>query len=275
MASKDPELPIIVALVGSQASRVAVEDALRGIGRVRCCHHAHDLAALVLRAAPRVLLSEPRDSSGVVVTDVLRALEQQYAALRLIAYVMPRPDDLRPLLLAAGLRIDAVIFRGVDDVRSTVQAALVRVFEHPARAAIGDAMRSLVPEVAREFFTYCVENAWRPIRVRDVAAAINSSPRPIEAAFRRVRLPAPRHVINWHRVLFGAWHLDSGGLTIERIAEVLRYSSASALSHQFRRYAGFPPSELRARGGFWMLLNVFRTVISVAVGERVRLPTGS
>ncbi len=269
MADQAPALPTIVALVASQSSRVAVDDALRGTVRVRYCHRVHDLPPLVRRTAPSALLSEPRDGSGMIVIDALRALKQHYPALPVIAYVIPRPDDLRPLLLEHGLRIDAVIFRGTDDVRSIVRATLIRVSERQACTAIAGVTKDLIPAVARDFFAYCAGNAWRPLRVLDVAAAIGTSLRTVEATFRRAGLPAPRHVIGWHRVLFGAWHLDSGGPTIEDLAEALGYSSASALSHQFRRYAGFPPSQLRARGGFRGLLDVFRTAISTT-GEPVR-----
>lgn len=265
MAGRNPELVTVVALLASQPGRVAVEGALRGIARVHCCQHVHDLAALVDRTAPGALLTEPRDASGVMVIGALRALQERYPALPLIAYAAPHPDDLRPLLTGAGPRFDAVIFRGVDDVRAAVQATLVRASERPAHAAIGDAMRGVVPDAARAFFAWCAENAWRPIRVREVAAAIGSPERTVEGVFRRAGLPAPRNVIGWHRVLFCAWHVGMGDLTLEQVAEVLGYSSASALSHQFRRYAGFPPSELRARGGFEKLLDVFRTVIGVAV----------
>jgi transcriptional regulator GlxA family with amidase domain len=99
-------------------------------------------------------------------------------------------------------------------------------------------------------------------RVPDVVEGAGSHRRTLDSRLRRAGLPTAERILGWCRVLHAAWRLDRSEDSVERVALAIGLTSASALRNYYRRYAGVPPTEVRAHGGFALLLDHFRAEFS-------------
>lgn len=90
--------------------------------------------------------------------------------------------------------------------------------------------------------------AHAPISMVRFASATGWHERTLRKYCTQASLPSPQWVAGWARLLVAAYYLDEPGRTVQGVAELLAFPSAVSLANQVRRYSGFTPTALRARG---------------------------
>ncbi len=85
---------------------------------------------------------------------------------------------------------------------------------------------------------------------RDLASALDITPRTLSRWCRRAGLPPPKRLLAWMRVLLAAEFLDDPGRPVAAVALSCGYAADSSLRLALRRFTGQNPSELREHGAF-------------------------
>jgi AraC-like DNA-binding protein len=119
------------------------------------------------------------------------------------------------------------------------------------------------------FLRYCLEHARRDLSVEEVAAAMGVHRKTLVDRLRAARLPPPRAMIGWCRLLMAARMLDDPARTVEQVALKLDFPSGAALRNMFKRYTGLRTAEVRENGGVRCLVHAFKQEIAaVSAGKK-------
>ncbi len=86
---------------------------------------------------------------------------------------------------------------------------------------------------------------------------------------KAARMPSPRAMIGWCRLLIAARMLDDPGRTVEQVALKLDFPSGAALRNMFKRYTGLRTTEVRENGGVRCLIHAFKhELAAVSAGRK-------
>lgn len=110
---------------------------------------------------------------------------------------------------------------------------------------------------------------------RDLAKALNITPRTLTRWCRRAGLPPPKRLLTWMRILLAAEFLDDPGRSVSAVAEACGYAADGSLRLALRRFTGLTPSELREGGAFGIASTAFIEELAQALApqRRYRAPS--
>jgi AraC-like DNA-binding protein len=164
-------------------------------------------------------------------------------------------EDVREALsLASSVRPHAVIIRGIDDVSLVITQAVVGMRQTGATQQIVAMVDRVAPSSVRDILLFMARNATHPLHVADVARYAGVSRRTLFNRFHQAGLPTVAQVIHWMRLLNAASRLDAPNVTVEQIADELRFPSSSTLRHLLKRLTTLTASDIRKAGGFSYLI---------------------
>jgi AraC-like DNA-binding protein len=164
--------------------------------------------------------------------------------------------------------VSQLVFQGVDDLKASLRSAVNAALDQVSAVALGADLEPLIPPTIVPFFRYCLEHARRDITVEEVAAAMGVHRKTLVDRLKAARLPSPRAMIGWCRLLVAARLLDDPGRTVEQVALKLDFPSGAALRNMFKRYTGLRTTEVRENGGVRCLLHAFkRELAAVSAGN--------
>lgn len=252
----------ILALVLGDAERARIRSALHDVALVRFCGSAHELLALAAVGDVEAAIVELHDADGASTLPAIRLLRDRYPSVAVLAYGKATAGAMRETIEAGALGARGVVVQGVDDFGEPLRQTIAAARGAGAAAEILRAVEAGAPASLRPFLRYCAASAARPFSVEDAARALGVHRRTLVNRLRSARLPSPRSVIGWNRLLHAARLLDDPGRALDRIASELGFASASALHNMFRRYTRLGPSELRARGAFREMLARYASALS-------------
>jgi len=217
------------------------------------------------RSVDHVELLLQRELVDAVVIDVLAGwadatfeLTPRYPRIPFFAHSAFRPDD--GVLVAAcrraglGVFVDGVDRHAAGEVVDARRASRVRI------AALGD-----VPKLMRLDEPIQVR-AWQEIFLRagsrttttDLARTLRRSREYLSREFGAGGAPNLKRVIDLVRTVCAADLLANPGYSVDQVARVLRYSSASHFAGTTRRIAGCTPAELAKLGPRGVLLRFLK-----------------
>jgi AraC-like DNA-binding protein len=153
--------------------------------------------------------------------------------------------------------ISGILFRGLDDVGAALRSALGHADERCLARLVTDAMAPAVPPEARVLIEFCMEHARSAPTVAEIASELGVHRKTLVNWMMQAHLPTPSAVTAWCRILLAARRLDEPGRSVEHVALDLGFGSASELRNMLRRYTGLRPGEIRERGGFNFVLELF------------------
>jgi AraC-like DNA-binding protein len=106
----------------------------------------------------------------------------------------------------------------------------------------------------------------------ELARSLHVTTRTLSRWCRRARLPPPRRLLAWMRILLAGELLDDPGRTVSDVALSCGYAADSSLRHALRSFVGVNPSELRERGAFAVTAEAFVRELQEAqrLGKRYR-----
>ena len=244
------DMVLVLALLRDRQCRARWEEAVRGYGRMGYCERASELAPRVLAAkSVAAIVVEPCDDMGSSTAPLVGALRRDFPRIPVVAYCDHRRDRSTDILALARAGVHELVFRGADDVRPVLTSALASAVRHCTATELLEELQNVLPPNVVPVVRYCLEHAAEPLTVQRIANALGVHRKTLVYRLRQARLPAPRAVIAWCRLLVAARLLEDPGRTVEQVALDLDFPSGTALRNMIKRHTGLRPAELRARGG--------------------------
>lgn len=155
------------------------------------------------------------------------------------------------------IQVDGVIpscsQESAREIRAAVQEGLVASV---AQRVLGSLERHLA-RFGLDCLRWAIENSHRSPAVPAMADAFARSPGALAGKLRRDGAPTAGRILLWGRLFRAVHMLRSEGLTVERAAFAVGYSSGAALSRALRREVGWAPGEVLRRGGIACVLDGF------------------
>lgn len=192
---------------------------------------------------------------SVDLAPLAQSIARRFPNVTLLFYLSLQGEDVREALsLASSVRPHAVIIRGIDDVSLVITQAVVGMRQTGATNQIAAMVSRIAPSSVRDILLFMARNATRPLHVADVARYAGVSRRTLFNRFHQAGLPTVAQVIHWMRLLHAAARLDAPNVTVEQVADELRFPSSSTLRHLFKRLTTLTASDIRKAGGFSYLI---------------------
>jgi AraC-like DNA-binding protein len=259
---------IVAALIRDQVSRARLTDALRTEATVRSCVRLTEVLALVEAGLASLIVVDHRDFDGSPTLPTVRRLRDEFPSVPIVMYLPMSVAVSGAVMDYAKAGVSQIVFQGVDDLKASLRAAVNAALDQVSAAALATDLDPLIPATVMPFVRYCLEHARRDITVEEVAGAMGVHRKTLVDRLKAARLPSPRAMIGWCRLLVAARMLDDPGRTIEQVALKLDFPSGAALRNMFKRYTGLRTTEVRENGGVRCLVHVFKGELSaVSAGK--------
>jgi AraC-like DNA-binding protein len=174
--------------------------------------------------------------------------------------------DYPSVTVIAALNFGIGSYHDIWDMSSWGVAEIVHIDEESTpealrrvlRAARSQPLRSLLvgelpiplPGRARVIMDAAVETVTEGGHPKDLARSMSLSIATLRRWCEAAKLPPPRSLLVWMRVLLAASLLDDPGHTVYSVATACGYSSDQALRRAIKRVVAGTPGELREAGAF-------------------------
>jgi AraC-like DNA-binding protein len=248
----------VAALVRDPNSRARLTDALRSEAPIRFCARLTEVLAMVEAGLANLVVVDHRDYDGSPTLPSIRRLRDEYPSVPIVVYLPMSAVVSGAVMEYAKAGVSQLVFQGVDDLKASLRSAVHTALDQVSAVALGADLEPLIPPTIVPFLRYCLEHARRDITVEEVAAAMGVHRKTLVDRLKAARLPSPRAMIGWCRLLMAARMLDDPGRTVEQVALKLDFPSGAALRNMFKRYTGLRTTEVRENGGVRCLLHAFK-----------------
>jgi AraC-like DNA-binding protein len=260
---------IVAAMVTDPVSRARLTDALRNEASVRYCERLSEVLAMVEAGLANLVVVDHLDYDGRPTLPTIRRLREDFPSVPIVMYVPMSAIVSGAVIEYAKAGVSQLVFQGVDDLKASLRSAVDDAIDQVSAAKLSDEFEPFVPATMVAFLRYCLEHSRRNLTVEEVAAAMGVHRKTLVDRLKAARLPSPRAMIGWCRLLMAARMLDDPGRTVEQVALKLDFPSGTALRNMFKRYTGLRTTEIRENGGARCLVHAFkRELAAVTAGNR-------
>ena len=207
-------------------------------------------------------------SETVVVIDVssfeyaltaLRRIHTDFPSHPLIAYSYERGLTDRHVFLIAQTGITD--FVNADDSKLALGRTLESAQRIKHAEILFERLECFVPANAHSVFRYALEHAGESLDVPQLAAALGVNKRTLTWRLKQQRMPSPRLLLTWCRILVASMLLDEPGRTLQSVAGQLDFSDGHNLGMVVVRYLGRGIEALRKQGVMDEAIRKFRSTI--------------
>lgn len=211
-----------------------------------------------------LVLLEPLDDAGRSTAPLVERLRAEAPHIPLVAYCAPLDAEQAGMHLLARAGIHGLVLEGVDDAAAVLWEQLEAAACTCAAERARGAMRALSPSAMHEVIDCVCAYPARVHALADVARMLGRHRQTFVYHARQTGSESPGSLVRWTRLLIVAALLEHRGRTVESIARLVGYPSATALRNLLRRETGLRAQELRARGPFATVLALVRTSLASA-----------
>lgn len=201
------------------------------------------------------LVLDASDSSDDTELAALGAYRRRFPLLPTLALVANRShtETLRRVGAMAGRIAPA----NTDDVAREIGLLIQSGRDSSPNGRIARMLNDVdndLSRVSQDFLAFMSTSVRSVGTVRAAATQLHLSPRTIERHLRADGLPRTR-VVFWTIVIYRALFVMQDPLcTLKRLARLLPFSSASAVTLRFVNYVGSRPGKLRKREPYWRMM---------------------
>jgi AraC-like DNA-binding protein len=259
---------IVAALVRDRIANARLSDALRTEASVRYCERLSEVVAMVEAGLANVVVADHRDYDGSATLPTVRRLRDDYPSVPVVMYLPMSAVASGAVMDYARAGVSQLVFQGMDDFKTSLRSAVNAALDQVSATSLSADFETLIPPVIVPFLRYCLEHARRDITVEEVASAMGVHRKTLVDRLNAARLPSPRAMIGWCRLLIAARLLDDPGRTIEQVALKLDFPSGAALRNMFKRYTGLRTTEVRQNGGARCVIHVFKRELAGVSAEK-------
>jgi AraC-like DNA-binding protein len=250
-------MSLLAALICDPETRAHLRQSLAGANRLEFCCRGADLLGIVVRHPARMILTDLWDASGASMAPTVRRLHTEFRTTPILACCSLTPSTSRELLAMMHAGISGILIRGLDDVGTALRSALECADDRCVTETVTDAVAPLIPAEGRMVVEYCIEHARAAPTVAEIASAIGVHRKTLVNWMTQARLPTPRAVTAWCRLLLATRLLEDPGRSVESVALELGFGSGTELRNMLRRYTGLRPADVRGHDGFQHVLELF------------------
>ena len=207
-------------------------------------------------ALPSIVRGEVRctvvavDAPGILAAlSTIRVLRQLVPSHPVFAWCDRHALTTHQLLDIALAGVAGVVLRDVDDGRHVFGRTLEAAAQRSHAADIEARLGQHIPDAMRPLFRFMLEHVHGPMDVDRIAAAFGITRQTLRNRLVHHRLPLPRTLMTWCRLLVAGSLLQESGHTLDSVALQLDFSSGHHLGTVLRRYAGAGIAEMRAECG--------------------------
>ena len=201
----------------------------------------------------------------------VRRVRQRNPRLALIAYVSPAPERMHDIFDAGRYGFDALVLAGRDDEPRGLLAAVEQAEARALTGLLRDLLGELTPP-GRDAILLAVTRAHERLSVSGLTRLLAIPARSLAKRLAEDRLPPPRRLLTWGRLIVAGHMLEDPHRSADRIASSLSFPSGSAFRNTCQRYLHATPGDIRRRGGATYVVKVLLRQRSSALPQPV-LPT--
>ncbi|HET7463290.1 MAG TPA: helix-turn-helix domain-containing protein [Longimicrobium sp.] len=214
-----------------------------------------------------VLLLEPHGQAGSVAPEFWEVLGR-FRSLTVIAAV--------PLSDVSSVELRRMQMAGVSEflnLRLTHSPEMVArladtAFARPLKQRVDAALSRFLPGDARALIRGAAEVAACAGSADDLARIFGVQPPTVTKWCEALRLPPPRRLQLWLRLLLAAQLLEDVGRSIQSAARSAGYATDRSFRRALQEVVGKNPRELRARGAFDAVMAAFNAELREFRGQR-------
>lgn len=227
------------------------------------------------RIAPStVLLLEPYGDGGNLSPEFWEVLER-FPSLAVIAAV--------PLPQTSGVELRRMQLAGVSEIlnlRFAHSPALVarvagNAFARPLKRRVDAGLSRFLMGDARVLIRGAAEVATCAGSAEGLAKLFGVSPPTVTKWCDSLRLPPPRRLQLWLRLLLAAQLMEDVGRSIPQAARAAGYATDRSFRRALQGVVGENPRELRAHGAFTKVMEAFNADLREFRGQRRRPPSSA
>lgn len=227
-----------------------------------------DLSRQAARVPPStVLLLEPHDQAANVAPEFWEVLGR-FRSLTVIAAV--------PLADVSSVELRRMQMAGVSEflnLRLTHTPELVArvadtAFARPLKQRVDAALSRFLPGDARALIRGSAEVAACAGNADDLAGIFGVTPPTVTKWCEALRLPPPRRLQLWMRLLLAAQLMEDAGRSIPAAARAAGYATDRSFRRALREMVGETPRDLQARGALGVLTAAFNADLREFRGRR-------
>lgn len=248
---------MVAALVLDADAQGRIAKALSGGAAVRFCSGREELFELAHRAAAAII-AEPRDQAGFPLAPIVNAIRERFPSVPVIAYIPSRHGSSGDILAMARAGVNELVRGGFDDVGISLRSALASAHANSCAEVVKRVLFPVVAPGVRVILAICLDHATDRLSVDALAAHLALSRRTLLRRLTAAGLPGPLELMGWCRLLVAAHLLWDSAITVEQVAFMLDFSSATSFRNLLWRYTRLRPRDVRASGGVQRILREFR-----------------
>jgi AraC-like DNA-binding protein len=219
-----------------------------------------------VRAAPAsaVFLVDPHEAGGSLLAPGLRTLLAAHPTATVVAAMSVGLDSGSAVRTLLGWGVADVVALGVEDTPDAMRARLLGAHARRLKRMLEPALAPLLTVGGHTLLLAAAEAAADGGGSGELARVLRASPRTVAATCRRERLPNPRRLLAWVRLLLAAALLDEGGRTVAGVAGACGYTTDGALRRALRTFPGRGAAALRREGAFAAAARAFTAELLMA-----------
>jgi AraC-like DNA-binding protein len=178
----------------------------------------------------------------------LREFLVDFAWLPVVATVRTSPDMLDSLRMLGRWGVSEVIVEGVEDTPAGIAKAIRFAQGKLLQGLMEEVLPAYLPGRVRRLLFAAAEAVSAGGHSPDLAAILGVTETTVIRRCERLRLPPPRRILAWVRVLLAARLLEDAGRTSQGVAYACGYATEAGLRRVVQNFLGLGITELRRRG---------------------------
>ncbi|MBV9772311.1 MAG: AraC family transcriptional regulator [Gemmatimonadetes bacterium] len=178
----------------------------------------------------------------------LKTFLAEFSWLPVIAAVGGTPAQLDHLLTLGRWGVSEVIVRGMEDTPAGIRRAVRFAQGKVLQAVLEEILPAYLSGRVRRILFAAAEAIGSGGHAPDLAASLGVTETTVMRRCERLRLPPPRRVLAWVRVILAARLLDQPGRTSQSVASACGYATEAGLRRVLQNFLGMGVTELRSRG---------------------------
>lgn len=181
-------------------------------------------------------------------TGEMRGFLSRFSWLPVVAVVRPGPEALELLRTLGRWGVSEVIVEGVEDTPAGIAKAIRFAQGKLLQGLIEEMLPPYLPGRVRRLLFASAEAISVGGHSPDLAAILGVTETTVIRRCESLRLPPPRRLLAWMRVLLAARLLEEAGRTSQSVAYACGYATEAGLRRVMQNFLGLGITELRRRG---------------------------
>jgi AraC-like DNA-binding protein len=253
-------MAVIALCLSDAAAGARLASALDDDHRVLHSPDWRQLIGLVARHPVDLCVIDPYDPFRPISRQRLQRLRRKHPDLAIVVYADfdGRASDLLDL---GRIQVDGILQASGHERRATIRKVVDRSLARSAAARVVRTLDGRIPPIGLECIGWAIEHAEDDPRVRDLATSMGTTPPALARDLRSQGLPSARALLVWGRLLQAARLLERRSTTVDTVAFRVGYATGGGLRRAIKRRCGYPPGELKERGGLAAALDVFEATL--------------